>query len=124
YGSVLGDAFGNRNPNWTVGLQVGYPLGQTAAKVAVARNEIQIEQQQLNLRSQELVIISQVRDAARRVESGYRRVQSTQLALAANEQQLNAETRKQEVGMSTQFDVLQRQQLLASARSAELAARI
>jgi hypothetical protein len=50
----------------TVGVSVGYPLGQTAAKVQAAQTQIQIDQQQMNL-IQELQIIS--RSATPRVRS-------------------------------------------------------
>jgi len=46
------------------------------------------------------------------------------LALTASEQQKRAEERKLEVGMASTFDVLLKAQALASARSAELAAKI
>jgi outer membrane protein TolC len=124
FGSVFGDAFGYKNPSWTLGLTFGYPLGQTSARVNLARQQIQIDQATIDLKTQEQNITAQVRDAARQVTSGFRRVQSTQAALAANEKQLEAEQRKLAVGMASTFDVLQRQQLLASAKNAELAARI
>jgi outer membrane protein TolC len=124
FGGAFGDSFGNTNPSWTFGLNVGYPIGQSGARVQAAQTQIQIDQQQLNLRIQELQIVTQVRDAARQVEAGFRRVQSTQRALAASQQQLRAEERKQEVGMSSQFDVILKQQLLATAKTAELNARI
>jgi HAE1 family hydrophobic/amphiphilic exporter-1 len=124
FGSVFGDSFGNHNPSWTFGLNFGYPIGQTAARVNLVRQQLQLDQLQVDQKAQEQAIIAQVRDAARQVESGWRRVVSTQKALDANAKQLEAENRKLAVGMSTTFEVLQKQQLLAAAKNSELAARI
>ena len=69
-------------------------------------------------------MVQAVRQAARDVETNFKRVQATQAALDANTRQLDAEQRKQAVGLATTFDVLQKQSLLASARTAWLQAII
>jgi HAE1 family hydrophobic/amphiphilic exporter-1 len=124
FGSVLGDVLGGTNPSWTFGVTVGYPIGQTAARVSLARAHLSEEQQQIDLKSLELTVAAAVRDAARQVQSNFRRVASTRAALAASQKQLEAEQSKLAVGMTTTFTVLQQQQALASARIAELSARI
>lgn len=124
FGSVLGDTFGGAYPSWTFGLTVGYPIGQTAAEASLTRARLQQAQQEIDLHTLELSVTAQVREAARQVTSGYKRVESTQKALEANVRQLEAEQKKLSVGLSTTFDVLTKTQLLANARSADLAAKI
>jgi len=124
YSSALGDTFGYAYPNWTLGVQVAYPIGQTAAKAAVARTQIVQEQQETDLHNLELNVTLAVRDAARQVETNLKRVAATRTAREANERQLEAEERKSEVGLATTFDVLQKQTILAQSRTIELQAKI
>jgi outer membrane protein TolC len=65
-----------------------------------------------------------VRDVARQVQSSYQRVVVTRAALAASEQQLDAEQRRFAAGLSTTLELQVRQGQLATARTAELNAVI
>ncbi len=58
FGSVLGDVFQSAYPNWTVGVQVGYPLGSSTAQANLARAKLQYEQAQAQMKN--------LRDAGRR----------------------------------------------------------
>jgi len=124
FGSVLGDAFGGAYPSWTVGVSVAYPLGRSAAEAAVAQQQLLKQQEQINLRDLELQIVRDVRDAVRQVRTSYQRVQATQAARVASEQQLDAEQRRFAVGLSTTFELQQKQRDLAAARVNELNAMI
>ena len=85
FGSVLGDAFGGDYPSWTVGVQVSYPLGRTAAQAALAQGQVQKRQQELALRQRELEVVGAgARCRARQVQNSLQRVQATQAALAAS----------------------------------------
>ena len=124
FGSVLGDAFGGTYPSWSTGVTVSYPLGHSSAEAALARSELQRQQEQLDLRQLELAIVGDVRQAARDVETSIRRVEAARAARAASESQLEAEDRKFAVGLSDNFQLQQRQRDLASARTSELNAII
>jgi outer membrane protein TolC len=124
FGTVLNDAFSGAYPSWSMGFNVGYPLGRTTARAAVAQSELQKQQQQLDRRQLELQIVSAVRQAGRDIQTSYQRVQATQAALAASERQLQAEERRFAVGLSDTFTLQQRQLQLASARISELNAVI
>jgi len=124
FGSVLGDAFGGAYPTWTVGLNVSYPVGPSAAQSNYAQATVSRRQDDLQLRQLELTIVQQVREAARQVENSYQRVLATQAALRASEQQLEAEQRRFAVGLSTTLELQTRQSQLASARTQELNATI
>jgi len=124
FGSVLSDTFGNAYPNWSVGLNVAYPLGRSFQEANYARAEVARRQSSLQLRELELAIVAQVRDAARQVENSYQRVLVTRAALRASEQQLEAEQRRFQAGLATTFELQGRQTQLATARINELGAAI
>jgi HAE1 family hydrophobic/amphiphilic exporter-1 len=124
FSSVLGDAFGNAYPAWSVGINVAYPLGRSFQEANHARAEVARRQSALQLRELEIAIVQQVRDAARQVENSYQRVLVTRVALRASEQQLEAEQRRFAAGLATTFELQGRQQQLANARINDLNAAI
>ena len=124
FGSVLGDTFGFAFPTWTVGFSVGVPIGQTSAKAQLAQQRIAQRQQALALREAELTVVEQVRGAAREVDNSYRRVRAVQASRTAMERQLEAQQRRFDVGLSTTFELQQRQLQLFTARSQEVNAMI
>jgi len=124
FGSVLGDAFGGAFPSWSVGVNVAYPIGKTAAESNLARAQLQKNQQVINVKDLELQVTAAVRQAVRDVQTNYQRVQASEASVEANSRQYDAEQRKQDVGLSTTFDVLQKQVLLAQARLTLLSSKI
>jgi HAE1 family hydrophobic/amphiphilic exporter-1 len=124
FGSVLGDAFGNAYPSWTASVNFSYPLGISSAKASLARSRLQEQQQDLSIREMEVQIAASVRNAARDVESNFKRVEATQKTRQATERQLDAEQRKFAVGLSSSFELQQRQRDLSQARITELNAII
>jgi outer membrane protein TolC len=67
-------------------------------------------------------VAAEVRTAARGVESGFKRVASTQAARRLAAERLDAEEKKFQAGMSTNFLVTQAQRDLAQAEVNELTA--
>ena len=124
FGSVLGDTFGAAYPQWSVGVNVQYPIGRSAAEANLAQQEVGRRQAAIGLQELELAIVQQVREAARQVQNTYQRVLVTRAALAASEQQLDAEQRRFEAGLSTTLELQVRQGQLSTARTAELNAVI
>lgn len=124
YGSVLSDTFGAAYPQWSVGVNVQYPLGRSAAEASLAQQQVGRRQAVIGLRELEVAIVQQVREAARQVQNTYQRVLVTRAALAASEQQLEAEERRFAAGLSTTLELQVRQGQLSSARIAELNAVI
>jgi outer membrane protein len=122
FGSVLGDVFQNAYPNWTVGLSIGYPLGNSTAHANLARVKLQYDEAQLQLKNIQLQIATQVRQAGRNVQTNQKRVQSARASRELQEKKLEAEEKKLAAGMSTTFFVFQAQRDLAVARVAEIQA--
>jgi outer membrane protein len=122
YGSVLGDVFQNQFPDFTVGVQIAYPLGTSTAHANLARAKLEYQQSQTQLKNMQLQIATQVRDVARSVQTNQKRVQSARASRELQEKKLEAEEKKQAAGMSTSFFVFQAQRDLAQARTAEIQA--
>ena len=97
------------------GAQRRYLAGLAKAKVAHS-------QAQLQLRSMELSVATQVREVARTLSTNRKRVDATRASRSLAEKKLEAEQKKFQAGMSTNFQVIQAQRDLAAARNAELQA--
>ena len=122
YDTVIGDVFGAAFPTWTVGVEVGYPIGQSAQEANLARARLQHGQAQTQLRNLELNVATQVREAARTVQTNQKRVDSTRVARELAERRLEAAEKKFAAGIETSFFVFQAQRDLAQARTSEVRA--
>jgi outer membrane protein TolC len=122
YLDALSTLFRNRLPTWSVGLNISYNLGTSAADASVARARIQQNQIDVQLRQLELGVTSDVNNAAIQVQNGAESVQAAQVARDLAQQQLDAENSKFGVGMSTNFQVVQAQRDLVTAQHNELRA--
>jgi outer membrane protein len=122
YGDALGEVFGADYPTWTVGVNLSYAIPNRSAKASAAYAKLSKEQALASFRRLELQVAAEVRTAARGVESGFKRVASTQAARRLAVQRLDAESKKFDAGMSTNFLVTQAQRDLATAEVAELRA--
>ena len=122
YGDALASVFGNDYPTWTLSLNFSYPIGQTAADANYARAKVQVQQTQAQIRQLELTVATQVTDIALQIESTLKRLEAASAARELTVKQLEAETSKFEVGMTTNFFVVQAQRDLADAENIELRA--
>ena len=122
FGSVLGDVLTNAYPQWTVGVQIGYPLGSNTAHANLARVKLEYEQSKTQLENVRMQVAAQVRAAGRNVETNEKRVAAAIASRQLQEKKLEAEEKKMAAGMSSTFLVFQAQRDLSSARSVEIQA--
>jgi outer membrane protein TolC len=122
YSDALSTLFQNRYPTWTFALNVSYPLGTSAAEASVARARVQLTQVEAQIHQIELQVATDVTNAATNVQNGVEQVQAAQAAREFSQKQLEAEQSKFEVGMSTNYFVVQAQRDLATAQNNELQA--
>ena len=122
FGNVLGDLFQNTYPDWTVGVNISYPLGTNTAQANLARAKLQYQQSQTQLKNLEMQVAAQVREAARQVQTNQKRVLSAKASRELQEKKLEAEEKKLAAGMSQSFFVFQAQRDLSLARTAEIQA--
>ncbi|WP_306601283.1 TolC family protein [Geothrix sp. 21YS21S-2] len=118
------DLTGAKYPGYTVGLQFSMPIQNRAAKGNLSAARASLRSSELSLRDQELSITLQVRTAVRNVEAAEKGVKAAEKTRYYQQKNLEAEQKKFENGMSTNFVVLQVMTNLDNAKSAELQAQI
>jgi outer membrane protein len=111
-------------PQWNLALSVSYPIGASLADANFARAQITVRQTQAQIRALELQIATDVTTAALLLESNQKRVEAARAARELAQRRLEAETSKFEVGLSTNFFVVQAQRDLAQAENIELRTRL
>ncbi len=109
-------------PTWSAQLNISYNLGGSAADAQYARARVQRSQATTRLRALELTVATEVTSAALTVQSNLKRVEAARAARELAQKRLEAEQSKFEVGMSTNFFVVQAQRDLANAENSELSA--
>jgi outer membrane protein len=107
-------------PTWNVGMNFAWPLGTSAAESNVARSRLTIQQSQAQMKALELQIATDVTNAALTVQSSLQSVQTAGVARELSQKRLEAAQSKYEVGMATNFEVVQAQRDLADAQTSEL----
>jgi outer membrane protein len=124
YGDALGLLREMDYPNWNVAVQLSYPVGGGPAEADYARAKITQQQTQAQLRALELDIATEVTNAALQVQSNTERIEAATAARGLAQKRLEAEQSKFEVGLTTNFFVVQAQRDLAEAEINELGARL
>jgi outer membrane protein len=122
YGDAWRTLTGRDYPTWNLALNLSYPIGASAQDAQVARAKVQLNQSAAQLRSLELQVATDVTNAALQVQSGLTRYQAATVARSLAQQRLDAEQSRFEVGLSTNFLVVQAQRDLATAQNTELRA--
>lgn len=118
------DLTGLKYPGYNIGLSVAYPILNRAARGQKAIADANYRSSQLSLRDEELQVRLDVRQAYRNLEASSRAVAAAEKTRQYQQQSLDAEQKKFENGMSTNFLVLQQQTALTNARTAEIQSRI
>jgi HAE1 family hydrophobic/amphiphilic exporter-1 len=124
YGRGLRQIFEGDFPDWTIGFNVGVPITNIGARAEAKRAELDYRQSQLQQAQTRQTIMIDVRGAARNVDTAARSIVATRAAREAAERNVEAERRRYENGMTTNFQVLRVQQDLSDARIRELNALV
>lgn len=117
-----GDALSNlgNNPTWAVGLVLGLPIGNQAAKADYVRADLTHKQAETFLENAKQNLIMNIRISMRNMENDIKSYDAAKASRVLQEKKLDAERKKLEVGLSTNYIVLQYQDDLAQAQSREL----
>ena len=118
------DTFRFTYDNWTAGITLTIPLADLVGRSNYAYAKLDLQQTEARLKAQEQQIYLEVSDAIRVLETAAKSVDAYRIARELAERQLEAEMKKLNVGMSTNYFVLTYQDALASARSMELRALV
>jgi outer membrane protein len=123
YGSVLGQVLARDYPTYGIGVQVTLPIRNRIAEADLARDELQVKQSEVRVKQLQNQAALEVEDAIiamRRARAAY---EAAVQARKYQQESLEAEQAKFEVGASTAFFVIQYESLLAQAKSTEVAAK-
>jgi outer membrane protein TolC len=109
-------------PTWNLSVNFSYPIGVSSAEANLARARLQQRQTIAEARQLELAIATEVTNAALQVEATRERLQAATAARELAELRSEAEQSRFDVGLSTNFFVVQAQRDLRDAQNAELRA--
>lgn len=107
-------------PAWNMGLNFTYPLGMRSARANYGRALLQMDQSEVRLKASELNVRNEVVNAGLNVENTYKLYQASQKSRQAAEKNADAAQTRFDVGMATNFEVVQLQNQLTNARLTEL----
>ena len=124
YNDAVQQLFGLDFTTWSAGVNVTVPLGNSAAEGNYAQATLNEDRARADRLRTEQRVVLEVRRAARGVRAAFEAIESTSKTRELAEEQLRIETDRFDVGMSTNFEVLQLQDQLSVSRSGELRARI
>ena len=111
-------------PRWTVGLNFSVPVGNHRAKEQLAATRYQRDRSGAQLDALKQEITRQVRFAVRALEDGAAAIDAAVASRRLAVRNLEAEQTKFDNGLSTNFQVSEIQDALASAQFAEIQARV
>jgi outer membrane protein TolC len=123
YGGALEQLATRKYPSYGVGLNINLPLRNRIAQADVTRDEILLRQSQVaqaQLRKQAQLEVEDAVIAMRRARASYEAAQQTE---KLQQESLDTEQAKFDVGASTSFFIIQYQSFLAQAKSTVVVAQ-
>ena len=123
YGGVLGQVFRRNYPTYSVGVQVTLPLRNRVAQADAVRDELQLRQAEIRRQQLEDQARLEVADAQVSMQQARAAYEAAVQSRILQEKSVSVEQQKFDVGVSTNFLVIQYQSYLAQARSTEVAAK-
>jgi outer membrane protein len=123
YGTALGQIFKNNFPTYGIGLQLTLPLRNRVAQADAVRDELQVRQSQLRRQQFEDQVRLEVSDAYVAMQQARAAYEAAVQSRVLQEQSVKVEQETFDVGLATNYLVIQYQTYLAQARSTEVAAK-
>jgi outer membrane protein len=124
FSQAVQQVFRNDFPGWNVGFTIGVPVFNFGARAEQNRARLDLQASQITETQTRQNIAVDVRATARAIDTAAKQISATRTAREAAEENVNAERKRYENGMSTNFQVLQIQQQLSDARANELQALV
>jgi outer membrane protein TolC len=123
FGTALGQLFRRSYPTYGAGINLALPLRNRVAQADAARDQLQVRQSEIRRQQLQNTVRLSVEDAVIALERTRAAYNAAVQARVLQEQSLDAEQKKYQVGLSTTFELGQYQQQLTQAESTEAAAR-
>lgn len=119
YGNLLGQIFRRNYPNYSAGFSLNIPLRNRAAQSDYATSMLEMRQNELDLKKNENQVRLDIHNAIVGLRQARARYEAAVKSRMLQEQTLDADRRKYELGASTPFQIVQDQRDLANAFSTE-----
>jgi outer membrane protein len=123
YGATLGQIVHASNPTYGIGLQLTLPLRNRIAQADAVRDELQVRQAQVRRQQLEDQVRLEVADAQVALQQARASYEAAVQTRVLQEQSVKIEQQKFDVGLSTNYLVIEYQSYLAQAQSTEVAAK-
>lgn len=111
-------------PSWSVAFSFKYPLGNRTLKENLKNAEISYELLNLQTEQMKEVIFAEIREALRNLNSTEKSLEAAKISKILAEKNLEAERKRYENGLSTNYQLLLVQKDLSEAKSREIYAKI
>lgn len=123
YGDALEQLIHGNFPTYGVGLQLTLPLRNRVAQADAVRDELQVRQAQVRRQQLEDQVRLEVADAQVSLQQARASYDAAVETRVLQEQSVKVELQKFDVGLSTNYLVIEYQSFLAQAQSTEVAAK-
>ncbi|MGH8378362.1 MAG: TolC family protein, partial [Gammaproteobacteria bacterium] len=117
YGRAFSNVLQGNFPTYTVGLQLTIPIANHAGQADVVRAQLELQQSQLQQQQQTNQIILEVRNAQFAVQQDRAAVMAAQEAVRLQQETLDADQKKFNLGAAVITDVITAQSNLTQAKS-------
>jgi outer membrane protein TolC len=124
YGDDLNRLFNARYPTFEGGINFTLPIRNRAAEAANATAQLNQRQQLVQYRQTQSTIVLNVRQTLITLEQDRAAIAAASQARTLQQQSYDDEVKRLQLGTSTAFTVIQKQQLLTAAEGVELRDRI
>ncbi len=121
-GGTYGEAYSGQGPEWSVGVQISFPIGNRQAKQQLAIARQQVAQTKLREAQLDLVVELELETVLNRIETAAKRLATVGKTTKLANSFLDLESQRMNEGKSTSFQVLEKQTDLFAARTRELIA--
>jgi outer membrane protein len=119
YSNLLAQIFRRNFPNYSAGFSLNIPLRNRAAQSDYVTSQLELRQNELNLQKNENQIRVDVENAVVGVQQARVRYDAAAEARRLQQQTLDSDRRKYQLGATTPYQVMQDERDLASAQSTE-----
>jgi outer membrane protein len=123
YGTALGQIFRNDFPTYSIGVQLTLPLRNRVAQADAVRDELQVRQTQVRRQQFEDQVRLEVADAYVAMLQARAAYEAAIQSRILQQQSVKVEQETFDVGLATNYLVIQYQTYLAQAQSTEVSAK-
>ena len=124
YGTALTNLGRGNGLNWSAGLTFNIPLGNRAAQSDWRRAQLSFERLKIQQAQQERNLVFTVQNLLNDYDAAKRNLEAASLAADLQQQNLDTEQKRFELGLSTQYNVMQAQSACNDAKTAAITSQI